>query len=70
MGARSTFAPNKEGSAFDVINLSVAPMIDGNEFKDHPTNLFRDGLWNTDKEVIVGNGNAELYVFDIIIVLA
>ena len=49
----------KDGDLFGAIE-PFRPVIDGEEFKDQPLNLFRNGLWQTHKEVIIGTNQEEL----------
>lgn len=43
------------------------PIIDGNEFTDHPLHLYRDGKWNSAKDMIVGVATEELATIEFIV---
>lgn len=36
------------------------PVVDGTEFSDQPIHLYRDGKWNSGKDMIVGVETEEL----------
>lgn len=36
------------------------PVIEGEEFTDQPLELFRNGKWQTDKEILIGTNIQEL----------
>lgn len=38
------------------------PVIDGEEYKDQPLNLFRDGMWQKYKSFIIGTNTEETYI--------
>lgn len=38
------------------------PVLDGDEFNKQPFELFRDGGWNSDKDVIIGTNANELEI--------
>ena len=40
------------------------PVIDGTEYKAQPLTLFKNGLWQTHKEVIIGTNQEEMSYVD------
>ena len=36
------------------------PIVDGDEFTNQPLNLFKNGKWNKEKELIVGSNSEEM----------
>ena len=41
------------------------PIVDGVILKDQPLNLFRNGLWQNRKEMIIGTATEEMAVINI-----
>jgi len=48
-----------QGDIFSLVE-PYRPIIDGEMFTDQPINIFRDGLWHTDKELIIGTTTQEM----------
>jgi len=48
-----------EGDLFGAIE-PFRPVIDGVEFKAQPLTLFKNGLWQSHKELIIGTTNEEM----------
>ena len=48
-----------EGDLFGAIE-PFRPVIDGIEFMDQPLNLFKNGKWQTHKELMIGTNQEEM----------